>query len=48
MLGRDGDEGGIRVQLDALAHGVGREQMLLNFADSAENQLRTHNDWLLG
>lgn len=46
VLGRDGDDNGFRVQHDALEHGLSREQLLLNFADSGENQGRTHGDWL--
>ncbi|MDB5364395.1 MAG: hypothetical protein JWM77_322 [Rhodospirillales bacterium] len=48
VLGRDGEDSGFRVQVDALAHGIGRDQLLLNFADSAENQAHVQGDWLLG
>lgn len=47
VLGRDPDAGGYAVQTDALAHGLSRQQMLLNFADSAENKAKVLADWML-
>jgi hypothetical protein len=47
VLGRVPDDGGFAVQIEALANGLGRAQMLLNFADSAENQAKVSSDWLL-
>jgi Domain of unknown function (DUF4214)/RTX calcium-binding nonapeptide repeat (4 copies) len=47
VLSRDPDPGGYQWQLDALAHGLSRPQMLLNFADSAENKTKVTGDWLL-
>lgn len=37
VLGRTPDAGGLSVQVDALAHGLSRAQMLVNFSESAEN-----------
>ncbi len=47
VLGRVPDGGGFNVQIDALAHGLSRGQLLLNFADSPENQTKVAADWLL-
>ncbi len=35
------------MQIDALDHGLTRPQLLLNFADSAENKTNVTGDWLL-
>jgi Domain of unknown function (DUF4214) len=37
VLNRPADPGGLGVQLDALAHGMTRAELLRNFAESAEN-----------
>lgn len=37
VLGRDPDAGGLKVQVDALNAGLAREQLLVNFSESAEN-----------
>jgi hypothetical protein len=47
VLGRTPDAGGYAVQTDAMTHGLSRAQMLLNFADSAENRAKVGADWLL-
>jgi Ca2+-binding RTX toxin-like protein len=47
VLGRDPDAGGYAVQTNALATGLSRPQMLLNFADSPENKTKVSADWLL-
>ncbi|GIL40241.1 DUF4214 domain-containing protein [Roseiterribacter gracilis] len=47
VLGRVPDQGGFNVQLDALAHGLSRAQLLLNFGESPENQIKVSADWLL-
>ncbi len=41
VLGRVPDGGGFAVQMDALAHGLSRAQLLLNFGESAENQTKS-------
>ncbi|MDB5368371.1 MAG: outer rane calcium-binding protein [Rhodospirillales bacterium] len=46
VLGRDPDDAGYQHQLDSIAQ-LGRPQLLLNFADSAENQAKVTGDWLL-
>ena len=38
VLHRDGDAGGVSFWLDALQHGGGREQLLMAFSESPENQ----------
>lgn len=48
VLSRAGDPDGRAVQLNALAHGLARDQLLLNFADSPENRTHVATDWLLG
>ncbi|GIL40242.1 DUF4214 domain-containing protein [Roseiterribacter gracilis] len=47
VLGRIPDQGGFNVQVDALAHGTTRAQLLLNFGDSPENQAKVTSDWML-
>jgi Ca2+-binding RTX toxin-like protein len=47
VLARDPDPGGYAVQTGALANGLSRAQLLLNFADSAENKSKVLGDWLL-
>jgi hypothetical protein len=47
VLGRVPDGGGYAVQIDALAHGLSRAQLLLNFGESPENQAKVSADWLL-
>ncbi|GIL40243.1 DUF4214 domain-containing protein [Roseiterribacter gracilis] len=47
VLGRIPDQGGFNVQVDALAHGTTRAQLLLNFGESPENQVKVSADWLL-
>jgi Ca2+-binding RTX toxin-like protein len=48
VLDRDPDAGGLAVQVGALDGGLTRAQMLLNFAESAENKTKVIGDWLLG
>lgn len=47
VLGRIPDQGGFNVQVNALAQGLSRAQLLVNFGESAENQARAAADWLL-
>lgn len=47
VLGRAPDAGGLAVQVGALDGGLSRDQLLLNFADSAENKVKVTADWLL-
>ncbi|GIL41253.1 DUF4214 domain-containing protein [Roseiterribacter gracilis] len=47
VLGRTPDPDGLAVQVSALDAGLTRAQLLLNFADSPENQARVAGDWLL-
>jgi Domain of unknown function (DUF4214)/RTX calcium-binding nonapeptide repeat (4 copies) len=47
VLNRAPDPPGYAVQIDALAHGLSRAQLLINFGDSAENQAKVATDWLL-
>jgi hypothetical protein len=47
VLDRDPDSAGLAVQVEALDHGLSRVQLLLNFADSAENRAKVAGDWLL-
>ncbi len=47
VLGRDPDAGGLAVQVNALNGGLGRDSLLLNFAESAENKTKVLADWLL-
>lgn len=47
VLGRAPDAGGLQVQVDALNGGLARNQLLINFADSAENKAKVLGDWLL-
>ena len=47
VLGRAPDAAGLAVQVGALDGGLSRSQLLLNFADSAENKFKVTGDWLL-
>jgi hypothetical protein len=47
VLGRIPDQGGFDVQVHALAQGLSRAQLLLNFGESPENQAKVAADWLL-
>jgi hypothetical protein len=47
VLGRTPDAAGLAVQIGALDTGLSRPQLLLNFADSAENKTKVTGDWLL-
>jgi hypothetical protein len=48
VLGRTPDPGGFAVQVNALAQGLSREQLLLNFSESPENVAHTHANTDLG
>jgi hypothetical protein len=47
ILGRAPDPAGLQVQIHALDTGLLRSQLLLNFADAAENIARVTGDWML-
>jgi Domain of unknown function (DUF4214)/RTX calcium-binding nonapeptide repeat (4 copies) len=47
VLGRDPDPDGYQWQLDHVRAGLERDQLLLNFADSVENQQHVLADWMV-
>ncbi|GIL41413.1 DUF4214 domain-containing protein [Roseiterribacter gracilis] len=47
VLGRDPDPDGYKFQLDHVKAGLARDQLLLNFADSAENKQHVLSDWMV-
>lgn len=47
VLGRDPDPAGYQFQLDHVKAGLARDQLLLNFADSAENKQHVLSDWMV-
>ncbi|MDB5364474.1 MAG: hypothetical protein JWM77_401 [Rhodospirillales bacterium] len=47
VLGRDPDPAGYQWQLDHVKAGLARDQLLLNFADSAENKQHVLADWMV-
>jgi serralysin len=48
VLGRDPDAGGLKVQVDALNSGLARDQLLVNFSESAENLTLTAPKTVVG
>jgi len=47
VLGRLPDQSGLNFWLDQLAHGTSRATVLVGFAESPENVLKTSSDWLI-
>jgi Ca2+-binding RTX toxin-like protein len=47
VLGRDPDPDGYKFQLDHVKAGLARDQLLLNFSDSAENKQHVLSDWMV-
>jgi hypothetical protein len=47
VLGRDPDPAGYQWQLDHVKAGLARDQLLLNFAESAENKQHVLADWMV-
>lgn len=47
VLGRNPDPDGYAFQLNAVKNGLARDQLLLNFADSAENKTHVLSDWMV-
>jgi hypothetical protein len=48
VLGRAPDAGGLAVQVGALNGGLSRADLLLNFADAAENKAKVIGTWMVG
>jgi hypothetical protein len=47
VLGRTPDPVGLQFQVNALNVGLARTDMLINFAESAENKTKVLADWML-